>query len=336
MPLAVGINGAGRIGRALIRHLYSDNRVRVVAVNDLAETQNLVHLLRHDSIHGPFPAPVSSRSDDQLQIAERTLAYSRAAEPEQIEWQRHGVDVVVEATGRFVTREAAARHLKGGVRRVLVSAVCKQADASVVLGIQTAALAPEARVVSAASCTTHAAALPLALIERWYGVEAADVTTVHCTTGSQVTIDSPHPDPRRGRSALVSMIPTTTTASWGLAAALPALAQRLSCLAIRVPTPAVSLVQIVVQTTRPLDTLDEIRTNLRSVAETEYRGLLAVCDQPLVSIDFKSDPHSATIDLELTERPGPHLLRLFAWYDNEWGYSNRLADLLRLWEGLER
>jgi glyceraldehyde 3-phosphate dehydrogenase len=200
-----------------------------------------------------------------------------------------------------------------------------------VLGLQKPEVGPNDRVVSNASCTTHAAALPLALLHRWYGVVAAEMTTVHCTTGSQVTIDQPHADKRRARAALLSMIPTSTTASLGLDLVLPELAGKLSCLAIRVPTAAVSLVELVARTERPVDAPAVLRQRLRAEAEGPWKGLLGYCDEPLVSVDFKSDSRSSIIDAELCERPGQDLVRLVAWYDNEWGYANRLADLLAAW-----
>lgn len=333
MSLTVGLNGAGRIGRALLRHLCTDLKVNLVAVNELADAATIAHLLKYDSVHGPFPFPVAARGANTLQVGDRTLAFLQHSDPADIPWQAHGVDVVVEATGRFATGDRARGHLESGVRRVLVSAVCPGADATVVLGLHDAHVPRSARVISGASCTTHAAALPLSLLARWYGIAAADITTVHCTTGSQVTMDAPHADWRRGRSALLSMIPTTTTAVTGLVEAIPALAGCISCLAIRVPTAAVSLVQIVAQTVAPLDSVEQIRDHFRAAADGELKGLLGTSDAPLVSIDFTSDPRSSIVDLPLTERAGSHLVRVFAWYDNEWGYSQRIADLLRLWEG---
>ncbi|MCU0254720.1 MAG: type I glyceraldehyde-3-phosphate dehydrogenase, partial [Acidobacteria bacterium] len=244
----------------------------------------------------------------------------------------HGIQAVVEATGRFSRGSEARRHLVGPVRQVLVTAVCPGADATVIPGLPGLETAARTTVVSTASCTTQAAALPLAVLDRWFGVAAADMTTVHCTTGSQVTIDQPHPDPRRARSALLSMIPTTTSAGTGLALALPRLAGRLSCLAIRVPTASVSLVELVVQTERPVDPREELAAGLRAAAaEAPLAGRLGVSDEPLVSVDFKGDPRSSVLDLPLLEVPGTHLVRLVAWYDNEWGYTHRVADVLRVW-----
>lgn len=333
MPLRVGLNGAGRIGRGLLRLLRSDDRIQLAAVNDVAPAATLAHLLRHDSIQGPFPGAAGLDGENTLLIDGRALPLSHEAEPGRIPWDRHQVEVVVEATGRFSAGPLARGHLKPGVRRVLVTAVCADPDATVVLGVHPGPVEPEARVISTGSCTTHAAALPLMLIDRWFGLVSADMTTVHCTTGSQVTIDQPHPDLRRSRSALLSMIPTSTSARRGLAAALPGLEGKLSCMAIRVPTAAVSLVEIAAQTARTLDPLPRLAERFQEAALGPLAGLLGTSDLPLVSVDFKGDPRSSIIDLPFLARTGDHFLRLVCWYDNEWGYANRVADLLRLWAG---
>ncbi len=330
MPLRVGLNGAGRIGRALLRHLLREPAYAIAGINDAAGAETVAHLLRHDSLHGPFPAPVSS-APGALVVGGRRLPFSSEKDPAAIPWADE-VDVVVEATGRFARAEAARRHLRGSVRRVVVSAVCPGADETVVLGPHDGAVRSDAAVGSTASCTTHAAALPLALLHEWYGVAAADMTTVHCTTGSQVTIDAPHADPRRARSALLSMIPTTTSAERGIVAALPFLAGRLSCLAIRVPTATVSLVEILAHVERPADAPDALAERFRAAAATApWAGRLAVSDAPLVSIDFNGNEHSSIVDLPLLARPGGNLVRVVAWYDNEYGYAARLHDLLSLW-----
>ncbi|RMF76532.1 MAG: hypothetical protein D6738_01250 [Acidobacteria bacterium] len=332
MSLAVGLNGAGRIGRVLLRLLRDDPQVRIVAVNDVADPDLLVHLLRHDSIHGPFPGRVERPDEGILAIDGRPVRLTARNRPERIPWEAAGAEVVVDATGAFTGRGAARGHLeRPGVRRVIVSAVSDEPDAVVVLGVHDGTVPDAARVVSTGSCTTHAAALPLLLLDRAFGIVAAEVGTVHCTTGSQPAIDLPHRDRRRARSALLSMIPTTTSASRGLAAALPRLAGRLTCHAIRVPVATVSLVDIVAQTERPLPDLDGLRRLFVDAAAGPLRGLLGTSEDELVSIDFRGDPRSAIVDLPLIARPGDHLVRVIAWYDNEWGYANRLADLLRIW-----
>jgi glyceraldehyde 3-phosphate dehydrogenase len=330
MPLRVGLNGVGRIGKCLLRLLGDDPPVRFEAINDVAPVETTCHLLRHDSIHGPFPGRCEA-AGKALAIHDRPIPYSRSAEPEGIDWSGQGVEVVVEATGRFSRGELARQHLGGSVRRVLVTAVCPGADATLVLGPHEPGSGPTDGVIATASCTTHAAAVPLALIDGWYGVRAAEMTTVHCTTGSQVTIDLPHRDLRRARASLLSMIPTTTSASRGLADVFPHLADRLSCLAIRVPTATVSLVELVIQTERDLPPVERLAERLRERAATAYGRYLGVSEEPLVSIDFRGDPRSSIVDLPLLASPGPRMLRLIAWYDNEWGYASRVADVLRSW-----
>jgi glyceraldehyde 3-phosphate dehydrogenase len=331
MPLRVGLNGAGRIGRALLRLLVGDPQVEIAAINDVAGAPAIAHLLRHDSLYGAPPFEVEAR-DGALRVAGRPIPFTALARPEEIPWSAQGVLAVVEATGSFSRSADALRHLAGGVRRVLVTAVCPGADATLVPGLPGLAEAADVPVASTASCTTQAAALPLALLDRWFGVAAAEMTTVHCTTGSQVTMDQPHPDPRRARSSLLSMIPTTTSAGMGLALALPRLAGRISCLAIRVPTASVSLVEVVAQTERPVGAREELAERLRAAAaDAPLADRLGVTDEPLVSVDFRGDPRSSVVDLPLLEVPGTHLVRLIAWYDNEWGYTNRVADVLRVW-----
>jgi glyceraldehyde 3-phosphate dehydrogenase len=326
----VGLNGVGRIGKCLLRLLQDDPRVRFEAINDVAPIDTTAHLIRHDSIHGPFPHRCDV-VEKGLRLGERTIPYSQAAEPAELSWSAHGVEAAVEATGRFARGELARQHLGGTVERALVTAVCPGADATLVLGPHQPSDAPGTGVVATASCTTHAAAVPLALIDRWLGVEAAEMTTVHCTTGSQVTIDLPHRDLRRARASLLSMIPTTTSASRGLAEVFPHLADRLTCLAIRVPTATVSLVELVVQTKSDLPRMEEVRQRLRDEAKGPYGRYLGISEEALVSIDFRGDSHSSVVDLPLLASPGPRMLRLIAWYDNEWGYASRVADVLRSW-----
>ncbi len=330
MGVRIGINGAGRVGRSLVRLLAEMTEVELAAINDVAGPEAVAHLLRYDSVHGRFSHPVEVLASDRIAIRGRDVRFSAAQRPENIDWGAAKVDVVVEATGHFTDAAAARGHLDT-CERVVVSAVSRGADATVVLGLHDGDLPPTARLVSNGSCTTHAAALPLALLSRWYGILAAEMTTVHCTTGSQVVSDKPHEDPRRARAAGVSMIPTSTTAALGIVEVLPELTGRLSCLAVRVPTPAVSLVEIVAHTERPLEAREVILQRFVDMAEGAWRGLLGVCDAPLVSADFIGDSRSSVIDSELLRCPGGHLVRLVAWYDNEWGYANRLADLLARW-----
>jgi len=325
--LRIGLNGAGRIGRALLRLLADREDAEIVAINDTAGPGTVAHLLRHDSVHGPFPGPVEA-GKDRITVRGREIRFHAEPDPGSIPWDEDRVELVIEATGKFAAGSAARRHLGGPVRRVVVTAVAPEADAMVVPGVTPAVPGPDASMICLGSCTTHAAALPLALLDRWYGIEAAEMTTVHCTTGSQVTMDQPHRDPRRARSALLSMIPTTTSASRGLVTVLPALAGRLTCLAIRVPVAAGSLVEIVAATRERVDPPGGLADRFRAAAEGELAGLLGVSDEPLVSIDFVGNPCSSVVDLPLLARPGERLVRVIAWYDNEWGYANRVRDVV--------
>ena len=328
MALRVGLNGIGRIGRCLIRLLRDNPKVQITAINDVADVETAVHLIRYDSIHGAFPGQIEADGPERLIIDGRAIPYSRQASPAGIPWARGEATVAVEATGRFAGNDQARDHLGPPVERVLVTAVSASADRQIILGVDPPALGPSERVVALGSCTTHAAAVPLFLLENWFGVGAAEMTTVHCTTGSQMTMDGPHRDLRRARCALVSMIPTTTSAEEGLSRALPHLAGHLTCLAIRVPTSSVSLVELVVRTRDEADDPEALAERFREAARGDWKGILDISDAPLVSVDFRGNPHSSIIDLPLIARTEPRMVRLVAWYDNEWGYSSRIADLL--------
>jgi glyceraldehyde 3-phosphate dehydrogenase len=329
VAIRIGINGFGRIGRALTRILRRAPDLHVVAVNDTAPTGTLAHLLRHDSVAGPFPGTVG-HDGDRMEVEGRTIRVSHVDQPAWIPWEDSKVEVVVEATGLFTRRAEASRHLEREVSRVIVSAVSPDADVTLAPGVNEDAFQPGHRIVSTASCTTQAAAVPLGLLDDAYGILAGQMTTVHCYTGSQPTMDLPHDDLRRSRAAGLSMIPTTTSAARGLARVLPHLGDRLSCLAIRVPTATVSLVELVVATDRRVGDTAEVTELLREAAEGRLRGILGLCDAPLVSIDFQGDPRSAIVDTQLVAAPGERLVRLLAWYDNEYGYANRVVDVVRL------
>jgi glyceraldehyde 3-phosphate dehydrogenase len=328
VAVRVGINGLGRIGRGFLRHALTTGDPVVAAVNDLAEAPILAHLLRHDSLGGRLGVEVRAEPGG-IRAGDRLIPCTRVAEPAGIPWRDAGVDTVIEATGRFTARAAAAGHLEGGARRVVLSAPSDDADLTVCYGINHADYDPARhRVVSNASCTTNATAVLLAVIEEAFGVERAVMTTVHCTTNNQVLQDAPHPDPRRARAAGLSMIPTSTSAAAALARVLPALAGRIHCLAVRVPTAAVSLVDLTVVARREAG-LEAARAAFRAAARGPLRGILGWSDEELVSIDYLGDPHSAVVDGPLLAAPGGSMLRVFAWYDNESGYVHRLGDLVR-------
>jgi len=327
--MRIGINGLGRIGRGFLRRTLGDPGVEVAAVNDVAAPPILAHLLRHDSLYGRLDTEVEAR-EGALVIGGRTIPCTGASEPGAIPWQRSGVDVVLECTGRFAARAQAAGHLRGGARRVVISAPSPDADLTVCVGVNHDAFDPERHaVVSNASCTTNAVAVLLDVALRAFGVERAAMTTIHCVTNNQALVDAPHTDPRRARGALPSMIPTTTSAAGAVVEVLPDLRGRLHALAVRVPVTGVSLVDLTVGLARSAS-IEEARAAYRDAARERLAGILGYCDEPLVSADFLRDRHSAVVDGPLLAIEGDRWLKLYAWYDNECGYVERLADLVRL------
>ena len=329
MTARVGINGLGRIGRALLRlaHLAPGLGVEIVAANDAAAAPVLARLLRHDTVHGPFPGAVGVR-DGALEIGGRVIPISHATTPGEIDWAEHGVELVVEATGRFRRRELAAAHLGRGVRRVVVSATLSDADVTLCRGINERDFDPERhRVISNASCTTHCLAATLTAIHPRFGVERALMNTVHCVTNSQNLVDNAHPDPRRARAAVANIIPTTSDAIPSIDWVLPELAGRVAGLAVRVPIVAGSLIDVVVELRRPASPA-ALAEAFRAAETGALAGILGTTDEELVSSDFVDDPRSAVVDLPLLQQAGDRLVRVVSWYDNEWGYAHRLLELL--------
>ena len=325
MAIRIGINGLGRIGRGFLRLSLGRSDFEVVALNDLAAPPILAHLLRHDSVAGRLDRDV--RAAGEAIVADgRTIPCTSAPRPSEIRWP--DVDIVIEATGRFVTRAAAAGHLAGRARRVVISSPSDDADLTVCFGVNHEAYDPARHVVvSNASCTTNAMAAVLSVADAAFGVEVASMTTVHCYTNNQVLVDAPHPDPRRARAAGVSMIPTSTTAAAAIGQVMPGLAGRVRCLAVRVPTAAVSLIDLTM-VLRRATTLDKARAAFREAAEGRLRGILGYGEEELVSIDYLGDSRSAILDAGLLALDQGTFLKAFAWYDNERGYVHRLADLV--------
>ncbi len=330
MPLRFGINGFGRIGRALLRAVRAHPEIEVAAVNDVVPAAQLARLLARDTVHGPFPGLVEAE-DGVLRVDGRRIPVLQEPDPARIDWSRHGVTAVVEATGRFLRRERMAAHLRGGVTTVLLSAnsdPADPADFTLCLGINEGDWDPERQpVVSNASCTTYCLALVAKVLHDRFGVRRALMSTVHSYTENQRLLDLPHPDPRRSRAAALNIIPTSTTAAESAGLLLPGLAGRIAGQSVRVPTPAVALLDLVVDLERESGE-DEIRDAFRAAAAGPLTGLLGVSDEELVSSDFIGDPRSAVVDLPLVQVVDGRLARVVAWYDNEWGYAHRLADLL--------
>ena len=328
MAIRLGINGFGRIGRLIVRAAVESGRadVEIVGVNDLAPAETNAHLLRHDSVHGRLPREVAAENG-AIRIAGGP-AFRAAAErdPAKLPWAELGVDVALECTGVFASRDAAAAHLEAGARKVLVSAPAAGADLTVVYGVNHRRLAADHEVVSNASCTTNCLAPVAKALHDAVGIERGFMTTVHSYTGDQPVLDTLHKDLRRARGAATSMIPTSTGAARAVGLVLPELAGRLDGTAIRVPTPNVSLVDLVFSAARETSA-DEINGAIRAAADGALSGVLAVSDEPLVSMDFNHCPASSTVDLPETQVVDGRLVRVLSWYDNEWGFSNRMLDV---------
>ena len=327
MPVRVGINGLGRIGRTLFRLATVRPDLEIVAVNDVAPPGTLAHLLQYDSLAGRWNVPVVA-DGNSLSVRGRRIPCSSSREPAGVPWMGTGAEVVVEATGLFRNRKEAEGHLGPEVGRVIISAPSPDADLTLVMGVNHQDYDPSRhRILSNASCTTHCLAPILMLVDRNLGVEAASLSTVHCYTNDQPLVDAPHRDLRRARAAGISMIPTTTSASGALGKIFPALEGKLSCLAIRVPTSQVSAVEMVMMLRRDAN-LEALREMFRAAERGPLAGILGYTDEELVSIDYRGDSRSAVVDGSLLALPSPRLLKVFAWYDNEAGYTHRLVDLI--------
>jgi glyceraldehyde-3-phosphate dehydrogenase type I len=330
MPMRFGINGFGRIGRALLRAARGREEIELAAINDVVPAHVLARLLARDTVHGPYPGEVRAR-EGGLEIDGRSVPAFQQPDPSQVDWTGPGVSVVVEATGRFIRRDQAAAHLRGTVSRVVISANADRqdpADATVALGINEGDVLDPGRhaVLSNASCTTNALALVAKVLHDRFGLRRALMSTVHSYTENQRLLDLPHPDPRRSRAAAVNIIPASTTAAEALGLLLPELAGRVAGFAVRVPTPVVAMLDLVADLERE-PRAEEIRQAFRDAAGGALSGWLGVTGEELVSSDFVNDPRSAVVDLPLVQVTG-NLARVVAWYDNEWGYAHRLADLL--------
>lgn len=331
MATKVGINGFGRIGRCIARIVAeSGSDVEIVGINDLTSAEMLAHLLEWDSVHRHFSHPVRAE-DGAIWIGDRRIPVSAEKDPSKLNWKELGAEVVLECTGLFRTKEAASAHLKAGAKRVIISAPGKSGiDGTFVVGINTDQFDPEKhQVISCASCTTNCLAPIAKVLNDTFGIVKGHMVTVHAYTNDQRILDLPHSDMRRARAAALSMIPTSTGAATAIGLVLPELKGKLDGTAIRVPTPNVSLVCLTAQVGRSTDR-DEVNRALKEAAEGPLRGILAFEERSLVSVDFMGNPHSSICDAEQTQVVGGDLVEVQSWYDNEWGFSQRMVDLVRI------
>ncbi|HJO23284.1 MAG: type I glyceraldehyde-3-phosphate dehydrogenase [Myxococcota bacterium] len=325
MSTPVGINGFGRIGRLLFRAARGKN-LDIVGINDLTDATTLAHLLKWDSIHGRFPGKVEA-ADDAIVVDGKRIPISAERDPAKLPWGELGAKLVIESTGHFANRAGASKHLEAGAERVIISAPAKDPDITIVLGVNGDQYDPsQHRIVSNASCTTNCLAPPAKVLHDNWGIDSGWMTTIHAYTNDQVTLDFPHGDLRRARAAGVSMIPTSTGAARAIGLVMPDLKGKLDGFAMRVPTADVSVVDLAVKL-RKKTSAEEINAAMKAAAAGPLKGILEYCDEPLVSIDFLGNPHSSILDSAQTKSMDGDFVKILAWYDNEWGYSNRVVDL---------
>ena len=328
MAIRVGINGFGRIGRNFFRASLGDPDIHVAGINDLTDSKTLSHLLAFDSVHGRFRGTVEA-GDGHLLVDDQRIKVFAERDPKELPWKELGVDVVIESTGRFTDREGASQHLSAGAPRVVISAPGKNADLTVVLGVNEQMYDPASHhIISNASCTTNCLASVAKVLLENFGIDHGYMTTIHSYTNDQQLLDLPHKDLRRARSAGLSMIPTSTGAAKALHLVIPELKGKLDGVAIRVPTPNVSLIDLGVETERDCDAA-EVNAAFAKAAEGPLKDLLGYSEAPIVSIDLNGSPYSAVVDAPLTTVMNRRFVKVFAWYDNEWGYSCRLRDLVK-------
>ena len=326
MSVRIGINGFGRIGRQVLRIAHERQGVEVVAINDLMNKDSMAHLFRYDSSYGRFAGQVDV-TEQGLVVNGKSSAVSSAKNPIDIPWGELGVDIVIDGTGKFTEADKAVMHLSAGAKKVIIAAPAKGEDLTIVMGVNHDQYDPSKhRIVSNASCTTNCLAPVAKVLNDSFGIVRGLMTTVHAYTNDQRILDQDHKDLRRARAAAVSMIPTTTGAAKAIGLVLPELKGKLNGFSLRVPTPVVSIVDLVAELECTV-TAEQINDKLRQAAAAQLAGILAVSDEELVSVDYVQDPHSSIVDSLLTMVVGERLVKVVAWYDNEWGYSNRLVDL---------
>jgi len=327
MSVTVAINGFGRIGRFLVRTCLEKDDIEIVAVNTRADTHTLAHLLKYDSVHGKIGVDVTAEKDSLVVGGKRIRITNATGDMTALPWKELGVDIVMESTGKFRTRDEAAVHLTAGAKKVIIAAPGKGVDGTFVMGVNEETYDPKKHdVISNASCTTNCLAPVAMVLQDTFSIVKGLMTTVHSYTMDQRLLDGSHKDLRRGRAAAMSIVPTSTGAAKAVAEVIPALKGKLDGLALRVPTPNVSLVDLTVEVEKAT-TVDEVNAALKLAAEGKLKGIMAFCEEELVSVDFTTDPHSSLVDAPLTKVIGTNLVKVFSWYDNESGYASRMRDL---------
>ncbi len=328
MAVRVAINGFGRIGRLVLRAAYehANQAIEVVGINDLGPVETNAHLLRYDSVHGRFPGEVTT-GDNWMDIGRGKIRVTAERDPAKLPWKELGVDVALECTGIFTKRDAAAKHLEAGAKRVIISAPADGADMTIVMGVNHDELKPEHTVISNASCTTNCLAPVAYVLHQGIGIERGYMTTIHSYTGDQSTVDTLHSDLRRARAAALSLIPTSTGAARAVGLVLPALKGKLDGTAIRVPTANVSLIDFTFDAARETSA-EEVNALMEEAAKSNrMRGIVGINKAPTVSVDFNHDSHSSTFDVTQTQVLDKSFVRVLSWYDNEWGFSNRMVEV---------
>ena len=329
MPVKVGINGFGRIGRNIFRAALGDREIEVVAVNDITDSKTLAHLLKYDSILGNLTNQVTC-TDDTISVDGKSLKVFRTKDPADLDWASVGASIVVESTGLFTKGADARKHIRGPVKKVIISAPATDPDATFVLGVNEKTYDPaKHHVISNASCTTNCLAPVAKVINDTFRINVGTMTTIHSYTNDQRLLDLPHKDLRRARAAAISMIPTSTGAAKALHLVIPELKGKLDGYSLRVPTPNVSVVDLTVMTEKSA-TVESVNAALRQAAEGPLKGILEFTEEELVSVDFRGNPHSSSVDAEYTRVVGSNCVKVLSWYDNEWGYSCRCRDLIKL------
>ena len=327
MTIKIGINGFGRIGRNVLRVAVNNPKFEIVAVNDLTDAKTLAHLLKYDSVHGTMNAEVKA-VDGGIAINGKLVKVLAEKDPTQLPWKAMGVDIVVESTGRFTEKDKAMAHITAGAKKVIISAPGKNEDITIVMGVNQDKYDPaNHQIISNASCTTNCLAPFAKVLQEKFGIKSGLMTTIHSYTNDQNILDLPHKDLRRARAAGMSIIPTTTGAAKAVALVLPELKGKLNGFALRVPTPNVSITDLVAQLEKPA-TAEAVNAALKEAANGELKGIMAFSEEPLVSIDYNGNAHSSIVDGLSTMMVGDNLVKVVSWYDNEWGYSNRVVDLI--------